>query len=164
MTIPNVNTSETAIINQIVAELRTLPDANDMNVFLSAVVEWLDTPPGDWYVEIIPGVAQDRGTKEEVGMVDDSFTVCLFWRLYADPAQRDTIRIADASLGALQFVRRIEDKLTNSFLAGLALVPILPNRRDSFERAPLELPGWVMVRRAFTFSWLWSFPSRQSVS
>ena len=156
----NTFTSESAILNQVVAQLASVTGFNADTVFVAATVEWLDGAPGDRYIEVIPSIATDKNAAGEIGEVEDTFTVCLFWRLYSDQAQRDTKRIADATNGALVALANIEASLTNCTLAGLALKACLPERREDFERPPVDLPGWVMVRRRYKVGWAYSFPGQ----
>lgn len=162
---PNVQTSETAILNQVVTELLTLSNATALNVFLAAQVIWLSEPPGDFYLEVVPGVAQDNWAKQAGGWVKDSFTVAIFKRVLMDPNDSDAAKIADASVGLLALVASVQTKLIESFLAGLALVPILPERREAGERNPEDpYDGWVMMRRTFKVEYLYAFPGIHSTS
>lgn len=161
----NVITDEISIINQVLAELRTLDDANEANVFLAAYPIWLPMPPGDWYIELVMGVGQDKAAKHPIGWMLDSFSVCIFRRLLVDQSDYDTKRIADESLGVLRMVLDVQTKLTESFLAGMALVPVLPDRRESGERNPEDpYDGWVMMRRTFRLEYLYAFPGPHSTS
>jgi hypothetical protein len=161
----NVITTETAILNQVVAELQTLNDANAGNVFIAAQTVWLAEPPGDFYLEVIPGVAIDKWAKQGNGWIKDSFTVCVFKRLIVDMQDQDTAKIADASVGLLKLIDDVQTKLTLSYLAGKALVPILPERREAGERNPDDpYDGWIMMRRTFVVEYLYAVPALHSTS
>lgn len=161
----NTLTSETAVLNQVVTELRTITDANVGNVFIAAQSIWLSEPPGDFYIEVIPGVALDKWGKQAGGWIRDSFTVAVFKRVVLDQTDQDTVKIADASLGLLALVATVQTKLIESFLAGLALVPVLPDRREAGERNPDDpYDGWVMMRRTFNVEYLYAFPGIHSTS
>jgi len=126
---------------------------------------FLEDPPSDVYLELVPGAAMEKAAKQGTGWVEDSFTVCVFKRLFRDQDGRDTARIADASAGLLKTVAAVDAKLTANYLSGLALVPILPERRDAGERNPQDpADGWIMVKRSFKVEYLYAFPSPQSTS
>jgi hypothetical protein len=164
-TIANTTTTEAAILNQIVKELRTITGMNEYTVFVCAIPLFLEAPPGDTYIEVVPGAAIDLQAKQGTGRLQDGFTVCVFRRLFTDQEGRDTERIANASLGILATVAAIEQKLIASYCKGLALVPVLPERREACERNPQDpADGWVMMKRAFRVEYLYSFPAAQSTS
>lgn len=159
----NTNTTETAILNQIVKELQTVTGFGTATVFLSVRPLFLASPPGDRYIEVVPGVAQDENTRHTIGEMNDSFSVCVYQRWLGDQDQRDTAKIADTSAGILATVAAVETKLTNSFLAGLALVPVVPRRRDA-AADDLHRPGWVMIQRHFMLKYRYAYPAAQSLS
>lgn len=165
MGIPNVNTTETAILNQAVTELQAISGMNVGTVFIAAIPLFLENPPGDQYIEVVPGAAQDVQAKQGTGRIDDSITICIFKRVFSDEVGRDSVRIADASVGLLQLVYTVEQKIIASYLAGLALVPVLPVRREAGERNPQDpSDGWVMMKRQFRLEYLYSMPNAQSTS
>ena len=164
-TIPNVNTSETAILNQTVAELQAITGMNAGTVFIAAIPLFLESPPGDVYMEVVPGAAIDAQAKQGTGRTEDAFTVCIFKRLFSDEAGRDSARIADATQGLLAVVASVEAHIVASYLKGLALVPVLPDRREAAERNPADpADGWICIKRVFKVEYLWSMPSAQSTS
>jgi hypothetical protein len=166
MPIPaNTNTTEYAILNQVVTELQTISGMNSANVFISAFATFLPSPPGDVYIEVVPGVAQDMQAKQGIGALKDQINICVFWRFFGDQDGRDSARLADSTNGLFQFLATVEQKLIASFLAGKALVPMLPDRREAAERNPQDpADGWVMVKRSFNVEYLYSFPGPQSTS
>lgn len=163
--IPNTTTTETAILNQIVTELRAITGLNEATVFICAIPLFLEDAPGDEYMEVVPGAAIDVQAKQATGRLQDSFTVCIFKRLFSDQEGRDTQRIADATNGILALVDSVQSKLIASYCKGLALVPILPERREAAERNPQDpADGWIMIKRTFRVEYLYTFPSAQSTS
>jgi hypothetical protein len=163
--IANVNTSETAILGQIVTELQAITGLNAGTVFIAAIPLFLEAPPGDQYLEVVPGAALDVQAKQGTGHMADTFTVCVFRRLWSDEAGRDTARIADSTRGLLALIDAVDAKMIASYLKGLALVPILPERREAGERNPQDpADGWIMMKRQYKVEYLYSFPSAQSTS
>lgn len=164
MPLADVFTNESAILNGIVDVLTSVQGLSQSSVFIAADLIWLDAPPGDQYVEIIPGAAIDTQAEQQMGVLQDLITVAVFKRIYSDQAQRDTARIADASRGLLALVATIESALINNYLKGLCLLPVLPEHREAPERAPVELQGWVAIRRVFKLTYQYDFPLPQNQS
>lgn len=167
MVFPNTITTPTAICNAIVAKIiSSVEDIRPENAFLCAAATWLGVSyVGDRYVEVVPGAAVDLSAEQGVGRRRQSITVATFWRLMVDQDGQDTVRLADSTLGLLQFVDGIDAALINSALGGLANVPMLPDRMEQAERDPEEIVGdWVMVKRIFKVVYLYSFPDTQDLS
>ena len=160
----DVLTTEVAILNQIVNEITTLVSGNAGNVFIAAQAVWLSEPPGDFYIEVIPGVALENWMKQGNGWLKDSFTVAIFKRILSDQTDQDTIKIADASVGLLNLVATVGGLVTSK-LAGLALNPVLAQRREAGERNPDDpYDGWIMMRRQFIVEYRYATPGLHSVS
>lgn len=161
---PNVITSTLAILNQITTELIALTSGNASNVFIAAHEVWLETPPGDFYIQIILGAGIDKWANQEQGWILDNITVCTFKKVLFDEEPQDSQRIANASVGLLNLVAIVEG-LSNSQLAGLALVPVKPTRREDSRRNPQDpYDGWAMIPRQFTVEYRYPYPSRHSTS
>lgn len=155
-------TNDSAVLNEIVDELRTVTGLGSSTVFISAEPIFLTTSyPGQQYVEVVPGGALDELSKAGAGYIRADFRIITFKRLLIDMKKQDTKRIADASLGLFKLVQDITDKLTQNFLAGLLVVPLRPVRRTSASSGPIIGAGWASVERVFeaTYRGTFSDPS-----
>ena len=160
----NVVTSTEEVLNEIVAQLATVEGLNTGNVWISAVPFFLQVSiPGDQYVQVVPGAAIDSYAGEGIGYTADQVKIVVFKRLLLDMAQQDTQKIANASVGILQLVQLITNKLTQNFLNAKLTSPLLPMRRDAANSAPVEAMGWVSMERVFQMRYLIDFSAPQAM-
>lgn len=158
-------TTDLAVLNEVLFQLEQIAEISKATAWISATPLFLGTSyTGDFYIQIVPGVAIDEHSRQGSGYTAAEITVVCFKKLLVDRAQRDTKRIAEASIGLLKIVQDISDRLTNNFLRGLLTVPMRPTRRGPASAGPIAGTGWASIERRFEGKYRVVYPAPQQLT
>jgi hypothetical protein len=153
-------TTQRAIYAGILSDLHTAADADEIGVhkdFIYITPVPIFTQADDRIIQLIPSVPTVETDSVGLGLVEEEFRVCVWVRNYLDQAMRSTIRLTDATLGALVTVGEVRQTLIQSTANGTSTVPV----RWLFGSAPIESEeeaGWMYYEDTYVVGYeiVWS--------
>ena len=120
-------TTQRAVYAGILSDLHTAADAEEIGVhkdFIYITPVPIFTQADDRIIQLIPSVPTVETDSVGLGLVEEEFRVCVWVRNYLDQAMRSTIRLTDATLGALVTVGEVRQTLIQSTANSTSTVPI----------------------------------------
>ncbi len=157
--------SDYDVLEAIQTQLRTITNLDENNCYIIAEPVFLPGMyPGDQFVQIAPGNAIDKQAIAGNGVVQAEVRIAIYKRLLVDRAGQESELIADATNGILTLVETIQNKLTQNYLVGRLVIPMVPLRREVGGGVPAQQSGWARIDRLFMYSHRVTFSAQQQAS
>lgn len=150
-------TTRSAITSTLVETIQGMDGFSSAVVFGVASPRFLDNPPGNLYVEVIPGPQSDEEGAMGWGKALFRVSVCVFVQMIVDREQDQITALSNSSAGLLQYIDTVDSTVLANTLGGILASPFVPEGIEE-PRADEENSGWFMQKRDYSCIYTFAYP------
>ena len=133
-------TTQRLVYEGLLTDLKTVGEVHDDFIYITPMP--LFSPADSVFIQLIPGVPLPQTEISGLGLIEDTFRVAVWSRVFLDQSGHSTERITDATYGVMKIVGDVRQVLIQSTADSTATIPV----RWTSGASPVESsaePGWV---------------------
>jgi len=148
-------TTQREVYEGLLTDLKTVSDVHDDFIYITPMPVF--SPADSLFIQLIPGVPLPQTEVSGLGLVEETFKVAVWTRVFLDQSGHSTERITDATFGVMKTIGDVRQVLIHSTANGESTIPVRWISGSTPTESDAE-PGWVYYEDTYQVGYeiVWS--------